>query len=141
MAACLMRARSVVGVACWRHANLLPTSIDVADLLKEQAVDVCMRGGFGAGATVGADGVWQRADKLIVEGDDAGERRATMGSSRGDGQQGKADVAGMIGGVDWRGQQPASDEDEAAMFRQSDGVDEENSWGHCCDDRQSNQGQ
>ncbi|KAL5977812.1 hypothetical protein ACLOJK_036835 [Asimina triloba] len=35
-----MQARSIVGVGCWRCATLLLTSTDVADLLKERAIDV-----------------------------------------------------------------------------------------------------
>ncbi|KAL6002297.1 hypothetical protein ACLOJK_034227, partial [Asimina triloba] len=54
MVASSMQARSVIGVGCWRRVTLLPTSTDVTDFLKEQAVDACRRGGFSTGTAAGA---------------------------------------------------------------------------------------
>ncbi|KAL5991405.1 hypothetical protein ACLOJK_012314 [Asimina triloba] len=105
MVTSLMQARSVVDVGCYRRATLLPTSTDVADLLKEQVVDACRRGGFGAGATVGAaaggqqraDGKWtgQWADgrrMTSTQADDVDAGEASSGRLRGrDGWPGSFD--------------------------------------------------
>ncbi|KAL6008642.1 hypothetical protein ACLOJK_034156 [Asimina triloba] len=116
----LMQARSVVDVGCWRHATLLPTSTDVADLLKEQAVDACMRGGFGTGEIAGAAAggrrqAWQQADDKWADG-----KRATSTQAR----RVWANIVVVMGGLDRPIQEHAVAVDEADGFgdnRQPDG--------------------
>ncbi|KAL5991162.1 hypothetical protein ACLOJK_012068 [Asimina triloba] len=72
-----------------RRRRLLPTSTDIVDLLKEQTVDACRRGRFGASAATGAtaggrhwaDGkrIRQRADGVDAGEPSSGQRRGHNG--------------------------------------------------------------